>query len=77
MEELFKKAQKPWAKHLAKVEKCKAEYHNGCKMEKTASNLERNASCDSSLSPDQVKPTKTCLKRGNGILIKINPNDTH
>lgn len=54
MEENFKKAQKPWAKHLGKVEKCKAEYHNGCKMEKTASNLERNANCDSSLSPDQV-----------------------
>uniref|UniRef100_U5EYM2 Putative adaptor protein pacsin n=1 Tax=Corethrella appendiculata TaxID=1370023 RepID=U5EYM2_9DIPT len=55
MEDLFKKAQKPWARHLAKVEKCKADYHASCKTEKSASNQERNANSDSSLSQDQLK----------------------
>jgi hypothetical protein len=56
MEDLFKKAQKPWAKLLQKVNKCRADYHNACKNEKSALNQERNATSDSSLSPDQVIP---------------------
>ncbi|PNF20811.1 Protein kinase C and casein kinase substrate in neurons protein 1 [Cryptotermes secundus] len=55
MEDSFKKAQKPWSKLLAKVNKTKVDYHTACKTEKSASNQERNASADSSLSPDQVK----------------------
>lgn len=58
MEDAFKKAQKPWAKLLQKVEKAKAEFHNSCKTERTAANMERNASADSSLSPDQVSLDK-------------------
>lgn len=55
IEDAFKKAQKPWAKLLAKVNKAKSDYHSACKTEKSASNQERNASGDSSLSMDQVK----------------------
>lgn len=54
MEESFKKAQKPWAKLLQKVNKSKQDYHGACKAEKSASNQERNASGDTSISPDQV-----------------------
>lgn len=55
MEDAFKKAQKPWAKLLQKVNKAKQDYHGACKAEKSAANQERNASGDTSISPDQVK----------------------
>ncbi|XP_026467164.1 protein kinase C and casein kinase substrate in neurons protein 1 isoform X2 [Ctenocephalides felis] len=55
MEDSFKKAQKPWSKHLAKVQRARADYHMACKTERSAANQERNASGDSSLSPDQIK----------------------
>uniref|UniRef100_T1K8N3 SH3 domain-containing protein n=1 Tax=Tetranychus urticae TaxID=32264 RepID=T1K8N3_TETUR len=54
-DDAFKKAQKTWAKHFEKVNKAKIDYHSACKNERSAVNLERNASGDSSLSPDQVK----------------------
>ena len=55
IEDLFKKAQKPWAKVFEKVNKCRADYHSACKNERSAQNQERNAGGDSSLSPDQVR----------------------
>ncbi|KAF5308286.1 hypothetical protein FQR65_LT06279 [Abscondita terminalis] len=55
MEDAFKKAQKPWAKLLQKVDKTRSDYHTACKTEKSASNQERNASGDTSISPDQVR----------------------
>ncbi|CAG5073990.1 Similar to Pacsin2: Protein kinase C and casein kinase substrate in neurons protein 2 (Mus musculus) [Cotesia congregata] len=42
---------KTWQKDT--YHKAKLEYHNSCKTERTAANQERNASADSSLSPDQ------------------------
>jgi fructose-1,6-bisphosphatase len=54
MDDAFKKAQKPWAKLLQKVEKAKSDYHTACKSEKSAANQERNAAGDSSISADQV-----------------------
>lgn len=55
MDDAFKKAQKPWAKFLHKVNKSKSDYHNACKSEKSAINMERNASGDSSVSEDHMK----------------------
>ncbi|GAB6027150.1 hypothetical protein CHUAL_013909 [Chamberlinius hualienensis] len=55
MDDAFKKAQKPWAKLLAKVNKAKSDYHTCCKNEKTAITQERNANSDSSVSQDQLK----------------------
>lgn len=55
MDDAFKKAQKPWAKLLQKVEKAKTDYHTACKTEKSAANQERNAAGDSSFSADQVQ----------------------
>ncbi|KAG7155510.1 kinase C and casein kinase substrate in neurons protein 2-like [Homarus americanus] len=55
IEDMFKKAQKPWAKLFEKVNKSRADYHNACKNERSAQNQERNAGGDSSISPDQVK----------------------
>lgn len=54
MDDAFKKAQKPWAKLLQKVDKTKNDYHTACKTEKSAANQERNAAGDSSFSADQV-----------------------
>lgn len=54
MDDSFKKAQKPWAKILTKVNKTKLDYHNACKVERSAANQERNATGDNAVSPEQV-----------------------
>lgn len=54
-EDDFKKAQKPWAKRLEKMMKCKKDYYTACKLEKTAKNQENNARNSTEVSPDQMK----------------------
>jgi hypothetical protein len=55
LDDEFKRVQKPWAKALDRVNKCKHDYHSACKNERTLANQERNASSDSSFSPDQLR----------------------
>lgn len=55
IEDLFRKAQKPWAKLYTKVDKAKRDYHGVCKAERSAINQNRNAQNDSSISQDQLK----------------------
>lgn len=54
LEEQFRKVQKDWQKLYAKVNKSKTDYHAACRADRTAVNQEKNASGDTSLSPDQV-----------------------
>lgn len=64
MDDAFKKAQKPWAKLLAKVNKAKTDYHTACKNEKSAVTQERNANSDSSVSQDQLKKLQDRVQKG-------------
>lgn len=63
LDEAFKKAQKPWAKLLARVDRARLDYHGACKGERSATNQERNAGADTSLSPDQVKKLQDRVAR--------------
>ena len=76
MDDQFKKVQKPWAKLLAKVNKAKGDYHTACKAEKTAINQERNASGDSTMSPDQVSQTHVSVPHFFLSLTKIISNNS-
>lgn len=58
MDDEFRRVQKPWSKSLNRVNKCKQDFHLACKNERTFVNQERNASSDSSISPDQLGKIK-------------------
>ncbi|XP_019754359.1 protein kinase C and casein kinase substrate in neurons protein 1 isoform X9 [Dendroctonus ponderosae] len=70
MEDAFKKAQKPWAKLLQKVDKARTDYHTACKTEKSAANQERNAAGDSSFSVDQVKKMQDRVQKSKEEVLK-------
>ncbi|XP_059080696.1 protein kinase C and casein kinase II substrate protein 3-like isoform X2 [Tigriopus californicus] len=74
MEDAFKKAQKPWAKYLGKVNKAKADYHNACKSEKSALNQERNATGDSALSQDQMRKLQDRVQKTKDQVQKSREN---
>ncbi|ESN92589.1 hypothetical protein HELRODRAFT_156082 [Helobdella robusta] len=62
-EEDFKRAQKPWSKKLSKVIKCKKDYHNACKLERTAINQETNAKNNTEISLDQLRKLQEKVDR--------------
>lgn len=70
MDDEFKTVQKPWAKLLDRVNKNKQDYHIACKNEKTLANQERNASSDTSMSPDQLRKIKDRLAKAREEVTK-------
>jgi protein kinase C and casein kinase substrate in neurons protein len=54
-EEEFKKAQKPWAKKYASVDKTKKDYHSACKSYQSAKVQASNSQNDPAISNDQKK----------------------
>nr|XP_045595939.1 protein kinase C and casein kinase substrate in neurons protein 1-like isoform X5 [Procambarus clarkii] len=70
IEDMFKKAQKPWSKLFEKVNKSRTDYHNACKSERSAQNQERNAGGDSSLSPDQEHKKNSIIIMHNNMKVK-------
>lgn len=73
----FKRVQKPWAKLLERVNKCKHDFHLACKNERTLVNQERNAASDTSISPDQLRKIKERVTRARDEVAKCKEKYEH
>lgn len=64
MEQLFKRAQKPYVQHLKKVEKAKQNYYSVCNEAKIVMNKVRYALAENvKLIPPQVNKKNACIYR--------------
>lgn len=62
-DEGFARAQKPWSKRLAKVDRAKKAYHNASRNVEQASRLESEASNDTEKSAEKVKKLQDATEK--------------
>ncbi|VDP70146.1 unnamed protein product [Echinostoma caproni] len=62
-EQEFDQAQKPWAKRMKKVNQCKKEYYQACKMERSLQVQVQNAKNDPNGTPEQLKKMQEKWKK--------------